>query len=53
MQYMYYSTYTSICTQVDGPTQRKWMYKEAQAAPSPAPIEFIRGGCGSYAHIVC
>ncbi len=29
------------------------MYKEAQAAPSPAPIEFIRGGFGSYVHIVC
>jgi hypothetical protein len=28
------------------------MYKEAQAAPSPAPIGFIRGGCASCAHIV-
>jgi hypothetical protein len=27
--------------------------KEAQAAPSPAPIGFMRGGCGSYTHVVC
>jgi hypothetical protein len=33
--------------------QRKEMFKEAQAVPSPSPIGFIRAGCGSRARIVC
>jgi hypothetical protein len=36
-----------------GAIQRTLMYKEAQAAPSPSPIGFIRGECGSRTRIVC
>jgi hypothetical protein len=38
---------------IQSSAQRKQMFKESQAAPSPSPIGFIRGGCGSSARIVC
>jgi hypothetical protein len=33
--------------------QRKEMFKEAQATPSPSSIGFIRDVCGSSARFVC